>query len=184
VIGIIWCNSDTTWCNNRIILQQLIAISLLFNGYQLWPEKCSEYRGSYSVLKLIVGIHIEVTAMKYYSRRLVKPEHLNPANTLFGGQLLSWIDEEAAIFAACQMKSTSHVTKLISEINFMTPAHQGDVIEFGLELVSLGHSSITVSCQVRNKMTQAPVVSIDKMVFVHVNAQGLPVPHGIRANAA
>jgi len=58
------------------------------------------------------------------------------------------------------------------------------VIEFGLELVSLGHSSITVSCQVRNKMTQAPVVSIDKMVFVHVNAQGLPVPHGIRANAA
>ncbi|MBP7663899.1 MAG: acyl-CoA thioesterase, partial [Shewanella sp.] len=22
--------------------------------------------------------------MKYYSRRLVKPEHLNPANTLFG----------------------------------------------------------------------------------------------------
>lgn len=140
--------------------------------------------GSYSVLKLIVGIHIEVTAMKYYSRRLVKPEHLNPANTLFGGQLLSWIDEEAAIFAACQMKSTSHVTKLISEINFMTPAHQGDVIEFGLELVSLGHSSITVSCQVRNKMTQAPVVSIDKMVFVHVNAQGLPVPHGIRANAA
>jgi len=43
---------------------------------------------------------------------------------------------------------------------------------------------ITVSCQVRNKMTQAPVVSIDKMVFVHVNAQGLPVPHGIRANAA
>lgn len=52
--------------------------------------------GSYSVLKLIVGIHIEVTAMKYYSRRLVKPEHLNPANTLFGGQLLSWIDEEAA----------------------------------------------------------------------------------------
>ncbi|MCB2381694.1 hypothetical protein KV201_05850 [Shewanella sp. SR1] len=38
-------SSDATWCSNRIILQQLIAISLLFNGYQLWPEKCSEYSG-------------------------------------------------------------------------------------------------------------------------------------------
>lgn len=122
--------------------------------------------------------------MKFYSRRLVKPEHLNPANTLFGGQLLSWIDEEAAIFAACQMRSSSHVTKLISEINFMTPARQGDILEFGLEVLSLGHSSITVRCKVRNKLTEAPVVAIDKMVFVNVNAQGLPVPHGIRANAA
>lgn len=122
--------------------------------------------------------------MKFYSRRFIKPEHLNPANSLFGGQLLSWIDEEAAIFAGCQMKSLSYVTKLISEVNFMTPARQGDVIEFGLSLLSYGSSSITVCCQVRNKLTHAPIVSIDKMVFVHVNEQGKPVPHGMRANAA
>ncbi len=122
--------------------------------------------------------------MKFYSRRLIKPEHLNPANALFGGQLLSWIDEEAAIFASCQMKSTSIVTKLISEINFMTPARQGDVVEFGFELISLGASSITVSAQVRNKVTLIPIVSIDKMVFVNVNESGAPKPHGIRANAA
>lgn len=122
--------------------------------------------------------------MKFYSRRFIKPEHLNPANSLFGGQLLSWIDEEAAIFAGCQMQSQSHVTKLISEVNFMMPARQGDVIEFGLSLLSYGSSSITVSCKVRNKLTHAPIVSIDKMVFVHVNEQGVPVPHGMRANAA
>ena len=122
--------------------------------------------------------------MKYYSRRFIKPEHLNPANALFGGQLLSWIDEEAAIFAACQMRSQSIVTKIISEINFMTPARQGDVIEFGLELISAGVSSITVRCEVRNKMSLLPVVSIDKMIFVNVDENGLPKPHGIRANAA
>lgn len=122
--------------------------------------------------------------MKYYSRRLVKPEHLNPSNALFGGQLLSWIDEEAAIFAACQLNSKSHVTKLISEVNFMSSARQGDVVEFGLELISLGRSSITIRCEVRNKMTQIPVVRIDKIVFVHVSEEGLPIPHGIRANAA
>ncbi|CAM4018549.1 MULTISPECIES: acyl-CoA thioesterase [Shewanella] len=122
--------------------------------------------------------------MKYYSRRFIKPEHLNPANALFGGQLLSWIDEEAAIFAACQMNSQSIVTKIISEINFMTPARQGDVIEFGLALISAGVSSITVCCEVRNKVTRLPVVTIDKMIFVNVDENGLPKPHGMRANAA
>jgi len=122
--------------------------------------------------------------MKYYSRRFIKPEHLNPANALFGGQLLSWIDEEAAIFAGCQMKSVSIVTKLISEINFMAPARQGDVIEFGLELISAGSTSIVVRCEVRNKMTHLPVVFINKMVFVNVDEKGMPSPHGIRACAA
>ncbi|GIU33898.1 acyl-CoA thioesterase [Shewanella schlegeliana] len=122
--------------------------------------------------------------MKYYSRRFIKPEHLNPANFLFGGQLLSWIDEEAAIFAGCQMKSQRHVTKIMSEINFMAPARQGDVIEFGLELISAGATSITVCCKVRNKLTQLPIVSIDKIVFVHVNEKGLPAEHGMRTNAA
>ncbi|ABV35862.1 thioesterase superfamily protein [Shewanella sediminis HAW-EB3] len=122
--------------------------------------------------------------MKYYSRRFIKPEHLNPANALFGGQLLSWIDEEAAIFAGCQMKSVSIVTKLISEINFMAPARQGDVIEFGLELISAGSTSIVVRCEVRNKMTHLPVVCINKMVFVNVDEKGVPLAHGIRACAA
>ena len=122
--------------------------------------------------------------MKFYSRHWIKPEHLNPANTLFGGQLIAWIDEEAAIFAACQMKSERHVTKLISEINFLHPARQGDVLEFGFELISLGASSITISCLVRKKVCGTPVVAIDKLVFVHVDEDGKPKPHGMRANAA
>ncbi|MFT5235608.1 MAG: acyl-CoA hydrolase [Shewanella sp.] len=127
---------------------------------------------------------IKRQVMKYYSRRFIKPEHLNPANLLFGGQLLSWIDEEAAIFAGCQMKTQQLVTKLISEINFMTPGRQGDVIEFGLELVSAGSSSITVRCEVRSKVSHLPIVIINKMVFVNVDEKGLPAPHGLRANAA
>ena len=41
--------------------------------------------------------------MKYRTRKLIKPEDLNSRETLFGGQLLKWIDEEAAIFAMCQL---------------------------------------------------------------------------------
>lgn len=61
--------------------------------------------------------------MKFRTRRLVKSEDLNPRGTLFGGRCMQWIDEEAAIYAICQMGTTSIVTKLISEINFISPAH-------------------------------------------------------------
>ena len=47
--------------------------------------------------------------MKYRTRKLVKPSDLNPRRTLFGGQVLKWIDEEAAIFAICQLGSPKHL---------------------------------------------------------------------------
>ncbi len=34
--------------------------------------------------------------MNYHTRKWVKPEDLNPNQSLFGGKLLQWIDEEAA----------------------------------------------------------------------------------------
>ena len=37
--------------------------------------------------------------MNFHTRKWVKPEDLNPNGTLFGGSLLRWIDEEAAIYA-------------------------------------------------------------------------------------
>jgi len=37
--------------------------------------------------------------MKFHTRKLIKPGDLNANNTLFGGTLLKWIDEEAGIFS-------------------------------------------------------------------------------------
>ncbi|MBU3071507.1 acyl-CoA thioesterase [Aestuariicella sp. G3-2] len=116
--------------------------------------------------------------MKFYSRRVIKPNDLNPSNVLFGGALLSWIDEEAAIFAACQMKTQRLVTKFISEINFTSSARSGDVIEFGLSVAHVGRTSLTVKCVVRNKVTHESIIEIDKMVFVAMSEEGVPEPHG------
>ena len=41
--------------------------------------------------------------MNFHTRKWVKPEDLNPNGTLFGGSLLRWIDEEAAIYAIVQL---------------------------------------------------------------------------------
>lgn len=115
--------------------------------------------------------------MKYYTRRFVRPNDLNTGNRLFGGQLLSWIDEEAAIYASCQMKHDRVVTKYMSEINFKRSARLGDVLEFGLEVVDAGRTSLGMRCEVRQKKTLDVVIIIEHIVFVSINDKGVPVPH-------
>jgi acyl-CoA hydrolase len=116
--------------------------------------------------------------MKYRTRKLIKPGDLNPRGTLFGGRILEWIDEEAAIFAICQLNSPNIVTKAMSEINFVTTGKLGDVIEFGMELVSVGTTSISIACDVRNKQTKQSIIKIDKIVFVLLDEEGKPKAHG------
>ena len=70
--------------------------------------------------------------MNYKTRKLIRPEDLNARGTLFGGALLKLIDEEAAIYAMCQLDTKDIVTKLISEVNFMAPSYLGDIIEIGV----------------------------------------------------
>ena len=116
--------------------------------------------------------------MNFHTRKLVKLEDLNPRGTLFGGQLLKWIDEEAAIYAMCQLDTKDIVTKFISEVNFVSPAYQGDVIKIGVEPVNFGRTSLTLKITVVNKDTGAVIVEIDKMVFVSLDKEGKPFPHG------
>lgn len=116
--------------------------------------------------------------MNFHTRRWVKPEDLNPNGTLFGGKLLSWIDEEAVIYAMIQLDNKRVVTKYMSEINFVSSAKQGDIIELGLVPTHFGRTSITLQCVVRNKMTRKTILEIDKITFVNLGADGIPQPHG------
>ncbi|WP_334018846.1 acyl-CoA thioesterase [Alteromonas sp. S015] len=117
--------------------------------------------------------------MRFLSRRLVMPNDLNYANSLFGGRALEWIDEEAAIWAICQLETNCLVTKHIGEISFESPAMQGDIVEFGLETKAVGRTSITVSCLVRNKATKKTICFADDIVFVKVDPDTRqPAEHG------
>lgn len=116
--------------------------------------------------------------MNFHTRKWVKPEDLNPNGTLFGGTLLRWIDEEAVIYAIVQLGNPLVVTKFISEINFVSSARQGDIIELGIKATEFGRTSITMRCEVRNKITRKTILSIDKLVFVNLDQDGNPVPHG------
>ncbi len=116
--------------------------------------------------------------MKFHTRKWVKPEDLNPNGTLFGGRLLQWIDEELGIYAIIQLEISRTVTKFMSEIDFVSSAKQGDIIEIGMEAVAFGNSSITLKCTVRNKLTHKIIIEIDKIVMVSLDENGVPLKHG------
>tara|TARA_B100001142_G_scaffold211564_1_gene209769 strand:- start:275 stop:658 length:384 start_codon:yes stop_codon:yes gene_type:complete len=115
--------------------------------------------------------------MQFRTRKLVKPEDLNAGGSLFGGQLLRWIDEEAAIYAMCQLDNQKVTTKFMSEIDFISPARMGDVVEIGIETIKIGVTSITFRCEARVKKTEKPIITIDKIVFVNLNDKLRPAPH-------
>ena len=116
--------------------------------------------------------------MLFHTRKWVKPEDLNPNNTLFGGKLLAWIDEELALYSIIQLQNSRIVTKHMSEINFRSSAKKGDIIEIGIDVVKFGKTSITLKCEVRNIMTRETIISIDTITMVSLDENGKPQVHG------
>lgn len=116
--------------------------------------------------------------MRFHTRKWVKPEDLNPNGTLFGGRLLQWVDEEAALYAIVQLENKKVVTKYISDINFSEASHQGDIVEIGIDVVKFGRSSLVLRCEVRNMMTRKTILTIENVTMVNLGDDGKPASHG------
>jgi len=116
--------------------------------------------------------------MRFHTRKWVKPEDLNANGTLFAGKVLAWLDEQAVIYGIIQLENKRVVTKYMSEINFMSTAVQGEIIEVGIEVIKFGKSSLTLNCEVRNKMTLETILTVDNIILVNLDEQGKPLPHG------
>ena len=116
--------------------------------------------------------------MRFHTRKWVKPEDLNPNSTLFGGRLLAWIDEELALYSVIQLENNKIVTKHMSEINFVSSARQGDIVEIGIDVVKFGRTSLTLTCQVRNMMTREVIITLENITMVSLGDDGKPTPHG------
>ena len=114
----------------------------------------------------------------FYTRKLVRPTDLNANDTLFGGSLLRWLDEEAAVYAIIQLGNRRVVTKYISEINFEASARTGDMIELGLIATQFGRTSLTMRAAVRNIVTGQTILNVEQIVFVNLGNDGVPMPHG------
>ena len=121
------------------------------------------------------------------SLKMVMPEDLNPAGRLFGGRLMEWIDEYAALYCMSKMKTRSLVTKKISEVIFNKPADVGDILNFRYRVKTTGRTSLTIECLVATQRMAAAdiekeIVHCD-LVFVALDSTGHPTPHHYAAHA-
>ncbi|WP_336992191.1 acyl-CoA thioesterase [Leucobacter sp. VD1] len=115
---------------------------------------------------------------RHVVRKWVKPEDLNQHGALFGGRLLQWVDEEAAIVAVTQLGTIDVVTRHMSAIDFSARADRGDLLELEYRVEAFGRTSVTLSCRVENAVTGQEVLTLESIVFVAVDAEGRAVAHG------
>ena len=92
--------------------------------------------------------------------------------------MLAWVDEEAALYSIVQLENPKVVTKFMSEINFMSAAKQGDIVEIGLEVQKFGKSSLVLKCEVRNMMTRETIITIENITMVNLGEDNKPKVHG------
>jgi len=114
-------------------------------------------------------------------RVVMMPKDTNAHGTIFGGVILSYIDQAAAVEAKRHGASLI-VTVAMREVVFHQPVQVGDLVSFYTRLVRLGRTSITVSVEVvsqRDERNSAPVkVTEAEVTFVNLdeNRRPLPIP--------
>lgn len=114
-------------------------------------------------------------------RVVLMPKDTNAHGTIFGGVILSYIDQAAAVEAK-RNGASFIVTVAMREVVFHEPVYVGDLVSFYTGLVKIGRTSITVSVEVfaeRGEGASPPVkVTEAEVTFVNLdeNRKPLPIP--------
>ena len=112
-------------------------------------------------------------------RVVLMPKDTNAYGTIFGGVILSYIDQAGAVEAK-RHGADLIVTIAMREVVFHEPVYVGDLVSFYTRLIRIGSSSITVAVEVvatrggdpskRVKVTEAEVT------FVNLGPDRKPKP--------
>lgn len=111
---------------------------------------------------------------------LVLPNDANPLGALLGGRLMHWIDLAGAL-AAHRHSRNYVVTASVDHLDFLTPAHVGDLIILRSSVNRVFHTSMEVGVKVwvENYITDSQHhVGSAYLTFVAVDREGrhIPVP--------
>ena len=112
-------------------------------------------------------------------RVLMMPRDTNAQGTIFGGVILSYIDQAGAIEARRQ-GSNVMVTVAMDQIVFHQPVFVGDLISFWCETLRIGTTSITVKVTVEatryNDPNNKVLVTEAQVVYVNLGENRKPTP--------
>lgn len=85
--------------------------------------------------------------LDFKHQMVVRQEHLNHYGSLFGGRVLSVIDELAFIACARTYPENNFVTRVVDNAAFTAHARLGDMLEFSFGIESIGRTSVRVKVE-------------------------------------
>lgn len=106
---------------------------------------------------------------------VLMPRHINGSGRLFGGQLLSWIDEMAGIVARKHSEG-SVVTAAIDNLIFKAGASLDDIVVLIGRITYVGHTSmeVRVDTYVENRRGMRQMINRAYLVMVATDDKESP----------
>ena len=117
--------------------------------------------------------------MKLISTNICKTSDIGVNDNLFGGTMLSWLDEAGGIMAACACRSNNVITLKMEEVLFKKPVKVKDQVRIYGKVGHIGNTSLKLSLEARivnlEEKTEIIVCSTC-VVYVNVDENGNPTP--------
>jgi len=112
-------------------------------------------------------------------RVVMMPRDTNPQGTIFGGVILSYIDQAGAMEAR-RLGCSRVVTVAMNSVEFKQPVFVGDLLSFYTSVLKIGRTSVHVLVRVEAERFEPPCqivpVTSAEVTYVAVDENRRPVP--------
>lgn len=115
--------------------------------------------------------------MRLISTNICKTSDIGVNDNLFGGRMLSWLDEAGGIMASSVCKSSNVITLKMDEVLFLRPVKVKEQIRVYGKVDRIGNTSISLFIEARRHCVEENAESLvcsTKMLFVNIDENGRP----------
>lgn len=113
--------------------------------------------------------------MELISTKICKTSDIGVNHNLFGGTMLSWLDEAGGILASCVCCTPNMITLKIDEVLFKLPVKVNQHIRIYGQVLSIGNTSISLYLEAKRFIFESheeEIVCSTKAVFVRIDKDG------------
>jgi acyl-CoA hydrolase len=114
---------------------------------------------------------------------IVRTEHMNHQGSLFGGQMLVWVDESAGMTVMIEFPGMRFVTRGFSQVEFRKPVLNGSILKIVTNRCRVGKTSITYHVEVYARppdRNENDLVFETEVTYVAIDDKGnkITIPSG------
>ena len=127
--------------------------------------------------------------MHYVATKICRASEIGYNGNLFGGAMLSWLDEAGAAFAGYLCRTPNMVTLKMDEVQFRRPVKISHHVRIYAKVHKVGQSSLTINVEARRfdfVKEIEEIVCSTQIVYVKIDEEGKaePIDEHLRATMA